>query len=226
MQSGCTAPSAHARRRRRRRAGPRARARPRLVDQRVDGLVVVPARARPAAAGRRSPSRSPTVTIGDALPGVAPAGEVVFDNERGVEETPAATSASWATGGHRPLVGGRDVARPRGRARGRARARSARSRLSRRPRLLAERVAPARARVLAGPTARPRVFCLRTRSPTASTPPAPSSGSRSPRRRRRRLRRPPDLAAADAAADVDVLTSSRSRRRSASSETISEDGDG
>jgi DNA-binding LacI/PurR family transcriptional regulator len=29
----------------------------------------------------------PTVTVGDALPGVTPAGEVVFDNERGVEET-------------------------------------------------------------------------------------------------------------------------------------------
>jgi DNA-binding LacI/PurR family transcriptional regulator len=28
-----------------------------------------------------------TVTIGDALPGVAPAGEVVFDNERGVQQS-------------------------------------------------------------------------------------------------------------------------------------------
>src|SRR5215212_8168979 len=39
----------------------------RLVAQRVDGLVAV--------------------TIGDALPGVAPAGEVIFDNERGVQQS-------------------------------------------------------------------------------------------------------------------------------------------
>ena len=55
----------------------------RLVDQRVDGLVVVP--IGPASGGWASIARQiSTVTIGDALPGVAPAGEVVFDNERGV----------------------------------------------------------------------------------------------------------------------------------------------
>ena len=31
--------------------------------------------------------RVPVVTIGDALPGVPTAGEVVFDNDRGVEDT-------------------------------------------------------------------------------------------------------------------------------------------
>jgi LacI family transcriptional regulator len=58
----------------------------RLVDQRVDGLVVLP--IGPASGGWESIARQiPTVTIGDALPGVSPAGEVVFDNERGVRES-------------------------------------------------------------------------------------------------------------------------------------------
>jgi LacI family transcriptional regulator len=57
----------------------------RLVDQRVDGLVVVP--IGPASGGWASIARQlPVVTIGDALPGVAPAGEVVFDNELGVQQ--------------------------------------------------------------------------------------------------------------------------------------------
>ncbi|MBV9194392.1 MAG: LacI family DNA-binding transcriptional regulator [Solirubrobacterales bacterium] len=57
----------------------------RLVDQRVDGLVVVP--IGPASGGWASIARQlPVVTIGDELPGVAPAGEVVFDNELGVEQ--------------------------------------------------------------------------------------------------------------------------------------------
>jgi LacI family transcriptional regulator len=56
------------------------------VDQRVDGLVVVP--IGPASGGWESIARQvATVTIGDALPGVAPAGEVIFDNERGVKES-------------------------------------------------------------------------------------------------------------------------------------------
>jgi DNA-binding LacI/PurR family transcriptional regulator len=58
----------------------------RLVDQRVDGLVVVP--IGPASGGWEAIARQvPTVTIGDALLGVSPAGEVVFDNERGVTDT-------------------------------------------------------------------------------------------------------------------------------------------
>src|SRR4051812_49726489 len=58
----------------------------RLVDQRVDGLVVVP--IGPASGGWAAIARQiATVTIGDALPGVAPAGEVVFDNERGVQQS-------------------------------------------------------------------------------------------------------------------------------------------
>src|SRR4051794_41845190 len=56
----------------------------RLVDHRVDGLVVVP--IGPASGGWESVARQvPTVTIGDALPGVAPAGGGVFDNQRGVQ---------------------------------------------------------------------------------------------------------------------------------------------
>jgi DNA-binding LacI/PurR family transcriptional regulator len=57
----------------------------RLVDHRVDGLVVVP--IGPASGGWAAIARTlPMVTIGDALPGVAPAGEVVFDNELGVRQ--------------------------------------------------------------------------------------------------------------------------------------------
>ena len=58
----------------------------RLVAQRVDGLVVVP--IGPASHGWAAIAREvATVTIGDALPGIAPAGEVIFDYERGVEQT-------------------------------------------------------------------------------------------------------------------------------------------
>jgi LacI family transcriptional regulator len=58
----------------------------RLVDHRVDGLVVVP--VGPSSGGWASIAEEvPTVTIGDALPGVTAAGEVVFDNKRGVEES-------------------------------------------------------------------------------------------------------------------------------------------
>ena len=58
----------------------------RLVDHRVDGLVVLP--IGPSSGEWASIAEQiPTVTIGDALPGVTAAGEVVFDNERGVDET-------------------------------------------------------------------------------------------------------------------------------------------
>ena len=57
----------------------------RLVDRRVDGLVVVP--IGPASGGWAAIARQlPVVTVGDALPGVAPAGEVVFDHETGVRQ--------------------------------------------------------------------------------------------------------------------------------------------
>jgi LacI family transcriptional regulator len=57
-----------------------------LIDHRVDGLVVVP--VGPSSGSWASIAEEiPTVTIGDALPGVTAAGEVVFDNKRGVEET-------------------------------------------------------------------------------------------------------------------------------------------
>jgi DNA-binding LacI/PurR family transcriptional regulator len=78
----------------------------RLIDHRVDGLVVVP--IGPASGSWASIAQQvATVTIGDALPGVAPAGEVVFDNERGVQESLQHLSAlghhritvlSWAVG--------------------------------------------------------------------------------------------------------------------------------
>ena len=71
----------------------------RLVDRRVDGLVVVP--VGPASGGWASIAEQiPMVTIGDALPGVAAAGEVVFDNERGVEDTLSHLGAL----GHRRIV--------------------------------------------------------------------------------------------------------------------------
>ncbi len=71
----------------------------RLVDRRVDGLVVVP--VGPASGGWASIAEQiPMVTIGDALPGVAAAGEVVFDNDRGVEDTLSHLGAL----GHRRIV--------------------------------------------------------------------------------------------------------------------------
>jgi LacI family transcriptional regulator len=71
----------------------------RLVDHRVDGLVVVP--IGPASGGWESIAKEvATVTIGDALPGVNVAGEVVFDNERGVRESLEHLSAL----GHRRIT--------------------------------------------------------------------------------------------------------------------------
>jgi LacI family transcriptional regulator len=58
----------------------------RLVDQRVDGIIVSPI-GPPSGDWADIAERVPVVTIGDALPGVPTAGEVVFDNDRGVEDT-------------------------------------------------------------------------------------------------------------------------------------------
>jgi len=58
----------------------------RLVDQRVDGIIVSPI-GPPSGDWAAIAERVPVVTIGDALPGVPTAGEVVFDNDRGVEDT-------------------------------------------------------------------------------------------------------------------------------------------
>ena len=56
-----------------------------LIDQRADGLIVVP--IGPSGGGWAAIARQlPIVTIGDALPEAAPAGEVVFDNELGVRQ--------------------------------------------------------------------------------------------------------------------------------------------
>ncbi len=57
-----------------------------LVDQRVDALIVSPV-GRPVDDWHRLAARLPIVTLGANLPGVAVAGEVVFDNDRGVELT-------------------------------------------------------------------------------------------------------------------------------------------
>jgi DNA-binding LacI/PurR family transcriptional regulator len=71
----------------------------RLLDHRIDGLVVVP--IGPASGGWAAIAREvATVTIGDALPGVEAAGEVVFDHERGVRESLEHLSAL----GHRRIT--------------------------------------------------------------------------------------------------------------------------
>jgi LacI family transcriptional regulator len=58
----------------------------RLVDHRVDGLIVLP--IGPPSGGWESIAQEiPTVTIGDSLPGVTARGEVVFANDRGLEAT-------------------------------------------------------------------------------------------------------------------------------------------
>ena len=176
----------------------------RLVDQRVDGLVVVP--IGPASGGWASIAREvATVTIGDALPGVSAAGEVIFDNERGVRDSLEHLSAL----GHRRITvlswAVETLARPRGRARGRDLGGGARPRLQRRRlRVLAQRLAPAGARAAA-----------RRRAPDGGAVPVRLDRLRRLRRvrrarvvdtrRRRRggLRRPPDLAPARAAADLD-----------------------
>ena len=153
----------------------------RLVDHRVDGLVVVP--IGPASGGWESIAREvATVTIGDALPGVSVAGEVVFDNERGVRESLEHLSAL----GHRRITvlswAVETLAGPRGRARGR----------TRRPRRSgwtatwspAPTRSTARARwrssCWAATSGRPPCCACRTRSPTASTRRAPSWACRSP----------------------------------------------
>src|SRR5215210_8244695 len=119
----------------------------RLVDQRVDGLVVVP--IGPAGGGWSSIARQiSTVTIGDALPGVAPAGEVVFDYERGVLQSLQHLSAlghrrvtvlSWAVETSPDREAGRAVGGRRGH---RVQHRSVR--------LLAQRLASAGARAAGG----------------------------------------------------------------------------
>ena len=153
----------------------------RLVDHRVDGLVVVP--IGPASGGWESIAKEvATVTIGDALPGVSVAGEVVFDNERGVRESlehlgalghRRITVLSWAV----ETSPDREAERAVGAS---AAALGLDCRLVA-VRLLAQRLAPAGARAAGAATsARPPCCACRTRSPTASTPRAPSWGCRSP----------------------------------------------
>ena len=133
----------------------------RLVDHRVDGLVVVP--IGPASGGWESIAKEvATVTIGDALPGVSVAGEVVFDNERGVRESLEHLERARPPAHHGAVVGRRELAGPRGRARGRRVGGGARPGLPPgRLRLLAQRLAPAGARAPGAATsARRAVLCL------------------------------------------------------------------
>src|SRR6185436_10587516 len=58
----------------------------RLVDHRVDGLIVLPV-GPPSGEWASIAREVPTVTIGDALPGVTALGEVVFDYDRALEAT-------------------------------------------------------------------------------------------------------------------------------------------
>ena len=152
----------------------------RLVGQRVDGLVVVP--IGPASGGWAAIARQvATVTIGDALPGVEPAGEVVFDNERGVQQSLQHLSEL----GHTRVRCSRGRSRPHPTARPSARwparrRRSGSSAASSRAPTRSTARARSRSSCSPAPTARPRSSACRTRSPTASTPRARSSGCRSP----------------------------------------------
>ena len=152
----------------------------RLVDHRVDGLIVLPV-GPPSGEWESIAQEVPTVTIGDALPGVTPPGEVVFDYDRGLEATPSPPRRARPPARHRPFVGRRDVARPPRRARRRRLGRHTRARLpDRAVRVLPQRLAArSRPSCCRPPTAPRRCCAYRTRSPTACTWPAPSWGSRS-----------------------------------------------
>ena len=172
----------HARRRRRRRARARARARPaarRPARRRARRRADRPGQRR---LGRRSPGRSRRSRSATRCPASRPPA-------RWSSTTSAASSRASqhlsALGHRRITVLSWAVETSPDREAERAVAGSAAAlgpRLPRRPlRLLAQRLAPARARAARRRrTARPRSCACPTRSPTASTPRAPSSGSRSP----------------------------------------------
>ena len=167
----------HAGGRRRRRARPRARAR-RSGSSTSASTASSSCRSGPASGGWAAIARQvATVTIGDALPGVAPAGEVVFDNERGVQQSLAAPQRARPPPHHRALLGGRDLARPRGGARGRGHRRRRSGSTAASSPAPTRSTARARSRSSCSPatTARPRSCACPTRSPTASTPRARSS---------------------------------------------------
>ena len=196
----------------------------RLVDHRVDGLVVLP--IGPASGGWESIAKEvATVTIGDALPGVSVAGEVVFDNERGVRESLEHLSAlghrritvlSWAVESSPDREAERAVDAS-------AAALGLDCRLlacayslnGSRPlarRAAGQRRAPERRAVPVGLDRLRRLRRVRR------------AGAVDPRRRRRRgLRRSPDLAAARSAADLDRV-GRRARRRAG--DRLPGDGDG
>ena len=166
--------------RRRRRARPRAGAGPtarRPARRRHDRVADRPAERR-LGGDRRARA---VVTIGDALPGVPAVGEVVFDNKRGVEDDPP---PPHELGHRRVAVLSWAAETSPGRRAERAVARAARARdrvRDRAMRLLAERLAAAGGgAAVAPPTGRARCSACPTRSPTASTWRAPSSGCGSP----------------------------------------------
>jgi LacI family transcriptional regulator len=71
----------------------------RLVDQRVDALITIP--ADPGAGHWREVAQLvPVISVGDALPHADTAAEIVFDNDRGVREG----LTQFATAGHRKVA--------------------------------------------------------------------------------------------------------------------------
>ena len=71
----------------------------RLVDQRVDALITIP--ADPGAEHWREVARLvPVISVGDALPLADTAAEIVFDNDRGVREG----ITQFAKAGHRKVA--------------------------------------------------------------------------------------------------------------------------
>ena len=151
----------------------------RLDDQRVDAVVLAPVDPSAGFWGEIA-DRVPLVTVGDALPGVRTAGEVVFDNRTGVtlalthlrdlgHNRVGVLTPTGASTPDRPgdvhvraeaLRLGVDVTIVPARHALAAAADAAREALAHRPR----------------PTA---LFCFSTPSPTARTPRPPTSGSRS-----------------------------------------------
>jgi LacI family transcriptional regulator len=71
----------------------------RLVDQRVDVLITIPA-APGAEHWREIAEEVPVISLGDALPHANAAAEIVFDNDRGVREG----LTQFAAGGHRRVA--------------------------------------------------------------------------------------------------------------------------
>ena len=178
----------------------------RLVDQRVDGIIVSPI-GPPSGDWAAIAERVPVVTIGDALPGVPTAGEVVFDNDRGVEDT---LRHLHGLGHRRVAVLSWAAETSPGR-----RAERAVERATRALGIECEIVPcayslngsrPLAVELLSSPDRPSALFCLSDSIAYGVYVACAELGLRIPRGRvGRRLRRPPDLTTAAAAADDDRL---------------------